>query len=147
MRFREFLVSASLATIATSACDFEPVDDVTIAIEAPAAVALRDEFSIEIRLHNTGPAERTLVDLDIADEYLEGVMVRRMDPPFSDAMHVPIDNTQSYSLDLAIAPGEEIVLIVYALGAEVGDFSGDFDFCIDSAVRCLSYPVRTLIDG
>ena len=76
---------------------------------------------------------------------MTGVVVKSMDPPFSGAEHIPIDNTQSYSLDLPLPPGREVVITISALAAHEGDYAGDFDFCINSAYSCLSYPARTII--
>jgi hypothetical protein len=51
----------------------------------------------------------------------------------------------SYSFDLVVPTGGELVVTLYVLAVHAGDFSGDIDFCINSAVACVSYPVRTLI--
>ncbi|NIR42737.1 MAG: hypothetical protein GWN99_02580 [Gemmatimonadetes bacterium] len=119
--------------------------DVEVAIEAPLEVSQGERFTIVVRVWNGAGKRRTLVDLDIADEYLNGIVIESSEPPFKDAMHVPIDNTLSYSFDIPIAAGEEAVVEFAAFAAHSGDFQGDIDFCIDSSVSCLSYPVRTLV--
>jgi hypothetical protein len=87
-----------------------------------------------------------LVDLDVADEYLEGVVIESATPRFTDAFHVPLDNTISYSFDLPIEPGAEVLVVFVAYAAKVGDFSGEIDFCVNSEVICIPYPVRTIIE-
>jgi hypothetical protein len=124
---------------------FEMPENVDISIDAPVSVMVDEEFQIVLTINNTGPSAQTLVDLDVADEYLEGVVVREIDPAFSDAMHVPFDNTQSYSMDLALPASQAVKVTISAHAAHAGDFGGDIDFCINSAVACLSYPVRTII--
>ncbi len=119
--------------------------DVEVAIEAPLEVSQGERFTIVVRVRNGAGKKRTLVDLDVADEYLSGIVIENSQPPFKDAMHVPIDNTLSYSFDIPIAAGGETVVEFAAYAAHRGDFQGDIDFCIDSGVSCLSYPVRTLV--
>lgn len=119
--------------------------EVEVAIEAPLEVSQGDRFTIVVRVRDISGKKRTLVDLDVADEYLAGVVIERTRPPFKDAMHVPIDNTLSYSFDIPFAAGEEAVVEFDAFAAHSGDYHGDIDFCIDSALSCVSYPVRTLI--
>jgi hypothetical protein len=124
---------------------FEPPQDVEVRADGPVSVEADQEFQVVLTVKNTGTATKTLVDVDIADEWLAGVVVTKMDPPFTDAFHVPIDNTQSYSLDRPIEPGAELKVVISAYAAHAGDFAGDVDFCIDSGMSCLSYPMRTLV--
>lgn len=137
---------APLALIALLGCGaFDVPENVEVTVEAPVTVGVDQEFDLVLTVRNTGSSALTLVDLDIADEYLEGVVVRTMSPAFKDAMHVPIDNTQSYSMELAVPAGQEVTVTIGAYAAHEGDFAGDVDFCIDSTVACISYPVRTLV--
>ena len=127
-------------------CQLELPSDVNISAEVPLRVNRDDDFVVLAGVTNTGDESRTLVDLDVADSTLEGIVIQRTEPPFSDAMHVPIDNTQSYSFDLPIAPGEEVVVRFHAVAAHKGDFAGDIDFCVDSETSCGSYPLRTIVE-
>ena len=137
---------ALLVLVASLGCEaFEVPENVDISVDAPASVQVDQEFYIILTIRNTGSSTQTLVDVDIADEYLEGVMVRETDPAFKDAMHVPFDNTQSYSMDITLPAGREVTVTISAYAAHAGDYAGDIDFCINSAVSCLSYPVRTII--
>ncbi len=135
-----------LLLVASLGCEaFETPENIEISIDSPASVDEDQRFNIALTIRNTGPSTQTLVDVDIADEYLEGVVVRDMEPAFKDVMHVPFDNTQSYSLDLALPAGRDVHIRISAYAAHAGDYAGDIDFCINSAVSCLSYPVRTVI--
>lgn len=137
---------APLVLIASLGCGaFEEPQNVEISIDVPVSVSVDQEFNIVLTVKNTGSTTRTLAYVDVADEYLEGVVVRGMDPAFKSAEHIPFDNTESYSLDVALPPAQEVTVTVSAYAAHTGDYAGDFDFCIDSAVSCLSYPVRTII--
>ena len=122
----------------------EPTD-IEISVDAPLEVSQGERFTIVVRVYNADKKARELVDLDVADEYLEGIVIESSDPPFSDALHLPVDNTLSYSFDIMVAAGEEEVITFHAYAAHAGDYFGDIDFCIDSGVSCLSYPVRTIV--
>lgn len=137
---------APLALMTLVGCGaFELPENVEVSAQTPVSVEAEQEFEIVLTVRNTGTEPKTLVDVDIADAYLEGVAITKMTPPFKDAMHVPIDNTQSYSLDMPIAPGQEATVTIGAYAAHAGDYAGDVDFCIDSEISCLSYPMRTII--
>ena len=60
-------------------------------------------------------------------------------------MHIPIDNTMSYSFDLPIAPGERVVVVFHACAAQAGDDPGEVDFCINSEMSCLQSLIRTIV--
>ena len=120
-------------------------DAVEVSVDAPGQVTAGESFRIVARVRNTGRGERELVDLDVADEYLEGIVITGTEPDHTDSMHVPIDNTVSYSFGLPIPPDGEAVVVFEAHAAYAGDWAGDFDFCIDSEVRCVSQHLRTLV--
>jgi hypothetical protein len=122
-------------------------EDIEVSVDAPARVAEGETFLITARARNTGDEPRRLVDLDLADEYLEGVLILGTEPAYRDSMHVPIDNTVSYEFELAIPPGGVAEVMLEAQALRAGDFSGDFDFCIDSETSCLSSHVRTFVDA
>ncbi len=122
----------------------EPTE-VDVMVEAPLEVQQGERFTVVARVRDLSGERRELVDLDVADSYLAGIVIESSDPPFSDAMHVPVDNSLSYSFDLGIEGGGEVVVTFYAYAAHAGDHQGDIDFCIDGAISCLSYPVRTIV--
>jgi len=116
-----------------------------VEVEAPLSVAAGEPFEIVARLSNDDDEAHTLVDLDLSESYLAGIAVVRTDPPFSDAMRVPIADMQSYSFDLAVPVGKVVEVRFHAVAAHPGDHNGSFDFCIDNEYTCTSYPVRTLV--
>lgn len=120
-------------------------EDIEVSVDAPAQVAEGETFRIVARARNTGDEDRSLVDLDLADEYLAGIMILDTEPGYHGSMHVPIDNTVSYKFELPIPPGGEAEVTFEAQALTAGDFAGDFDFCIDSETTCLSSHVRTLV--
>ena len=116
-----------------------------VEVEAPLSVAAGEPFDIVARLSNEDDEAHTLVDLDVAVSYLAGIAVVGTEPPFSDAMRVPIADVQSYSFDLAVPVGKVVEVRFHAVAAHPGDHNGSFDFCVDNEYTCSSYPVRTLV--
>lgn len=142
MRRLAYLVLA----LSFAGCEaFETPENITISIDAPTTVSADQEFDVVLTVSNTASASQQLVDVDVADEWLEGIVIAGMDPDFKDSFHVPVDNTQSYNLDLSIPPGGSVTVTISAMAAHAGDWAGDIDFCINSSISCLSRPVRTIV--
>lgn len=120
-------------------------EDVEVSVEAPLHATVGESFRVLATATNTSSTSKTLVDIDIADSYLSGIVVESATPPFRESWHVPIDNTVSYSFDLPIAAGESATVEFSVIAAHAGDFSGDFDFCVDSEVHCISQAARTIV--
>ena len=118
---------------------------VDVSVEAPLDVQQGERFTIVARVTNLSDKTRKLVDLDVADAYLAGIVIKSAKPPFSDAQHIPVDNSWSYSFDIPIAPHGEVVVSFDAYAAHAGDHQGDIDFCIDNAISFVSYPIRTIV--
>jgi hypothetical protein len=119
--------------------------DVDVVVEAPTSVEHGERFTIRARIRNTAPHPQHLVDLDVADEYLAGIAIEKTEPPFKQAMHVPVDDTVSYHFELEVPSGEERVVLLHAYAAHPGDWAGDFDFCVNSAYQFVSTRARTIV--
>jgi hypothetical protein len=125
-------------------CFGEP-EDITIMVEAPLNVSNGSHFTLLTTVENRSAKARTLVDIDVADEYLKGIAIEAAEPPFKSAEHIPIDNTVSHSFDIPI-PAHGKVQVRFAVQAvHAGDFAGDLDICIDSETTCTSQNVRTIV--
>ena len=143
MAKRRLLIPILLFGLLLVACAVP--ENIEIGVTAPITISQLQRFQIEATARNTGSAVQTLVSLDIADEYLQGIVIESSTPPFANAFHVPIDNTMSYSFDLPIQPGAEVTVLFQAFAAHPGDFAGEVDFCINSETSFVSYPVRTIV--
>lgn len=119
--------------------------EVQVEVEAPLSVASDAPFDIVARVTNDDDEAHTLVDLDVAQSYLAGIAVVGTDPPFSEALRVPIADVQSYTFHLAVPAGKVVEVRFHAVAAHPGDHEGTFDFCLDNEYTCVSYPVRTLV--
>ena len=120
-------------------------ENVEVAVDWPTAVEREVRFEIQVHVYNTAAIEQTLVTLG-ADEYLKGIVIESSDPPFSEFGHIPLASGTSYSYDLAIPPGREISITLFAYAAHRGDYAGEFHLCINSTTSCLYYSVRTIVE-
>lgn len=121
-------------------------EGIQVSIETPTTVAKGGRFQIVAKVQNSAPRPQILVSLDVADSHLEGIVVERTEPPFTEAFHVPIDNTMSYTFNLNINSGAQQVVVLHAYAARSGDFKGEVDFCINTAYDCMPYPIRTIVE-
>jgi hypothetical protein len=134
-------VAAGLVWLFTSS----DVEDILLVVEGPVAVVAGDEFTLTARIRNSAAKPQRLVDLDIADSYLDGIVIRASEPAFSSSEHIPIDRSVSHSYDQAIPAGGELVVTLHALALRPGDFAGDFDFCINRSYAYLTHHIRTVV--
>lgn len=123
-------------------------EGVRVAVEAPLEVRAGERFTLVARVANAGSEPRRLVSIDVSESYLRGLAVESTAPPFTTAGHVPIDDTMTYALGIEVPPGQSREVEFRMFAAHAGDFAGELDFCIDSEVRCVSFPARTIVrDG
>lgn len=118
---------------------------VDVHIETPLQVVLNGRFTIIARIKNTDKNPQTFVELDIASSYLAGITIERTEPPFSDRFRGPLAKWVSYSFERRVDPGGELMVTLDAYATCPGDYEGNIGFCINSALRCLSFPMRTTV--
>lgn len=121
------------------------VDDVAVVVDGPVAVVAGEEFTLTAHIRNSGTKPQKLVDLDIADTYLDGIVISASEPAFSSSEHIALDSSVSHSFDRQIPANGELVVRLRALALRPGDFAGDFDFCINNSFACLPHHIRTVV--
>lgn len=121
------------------------VDDVAVVVDGPVAVVAGEEFTLTAHIRNSGAKPQKLVDLDIADTYLDGIVISASEPAFSSSEHIALDSSVSHSFDRQIPANGELVVRLRALALRPGDFAGDFDFCINNSFACLPHHIRTVV--
>ena len=60
-------------------------------------------------------------------------------------MTLPFGGGISYNYGIALPPGKEVSIEIFAVGIKSGDYSGDVDFCINSSTKFLTQVVRTVV--
>jgi hypothetical protein len=138
------LILILLPGIAVSCSDMP--ESISVDIDCPLHVAKGEEFLFEIQITNTSSDSQLLYSIDIWDEYMEGITVRKTDPAFTDTYHIPIDNTQSFEFQKDIPPHDTLTLKFYAVGHQTGEYSSYLDICVNSATSFISYPIITIVD-
>lgn len=145
-RGRRRLLAVALAALAVALAGCADPENVEIAVEAPALVKKGQKFEVKARVKNTASETQRLVSLDIGDKYLAGVKIEAAQPPYSESMHIPLDNSMSYTFELELQPNEERVVTFQAVALKPGDFRDEVDFCINSPISFLSQQVRTVVE-
>lgn len=132
----------------TLACGgiFEDKDDFRAEIDAPALVKRGEPFNVTVRVFNDAASPQVLESLDIDDTWLDGITITSTNPPYTDAAHVPIDNTYSYTLKQTIPPGGSVDVVIQATGVTNGTHAGEIDVCVGGMARFNSYPVSTTVE-
>lgn len=120
---------------------------VDISVDSPIQAALGEPVVITATISNPSDSSLEINSIDIAQSFLDGVLVTRVDPPYEssevyDFVGYPFT---SYYFYTNIQPGETQVITLYGEAIREGDFSGDLDVCIDSASNCRSFALRTVI--
>lgn len=120
-------------------------DGIRVEVEAPVSVVAGDNLTVVARVRNDDLVAHSLVDLDVAKSFLAGILLHSSEPPFAESLDVPLIDVQSYTYNLEVPAGGTLELRFSARAVEVGDHAGSFEFCIDSAVVCAPYSVRTIV--
>lgn len=145
---RRLALSAALFLAFSLGCGglLDDPQDIALKVDAPLRVRQGEVFQILVTVTNSAPTAQTLHSLDIADAWVDGIAITSSEPPFSEASHVPIDNTWSYRYMREIPPGGSVQVALTASALKSGDWAGDIDACINSDVSFLSMPVRTYVE-
>jgi hypothetical protein len=138
------LSAVLLALSALSSCNAPR--DVSVSIDAPVSVSEGREFVFTCVVANKAAKSQKLLSLDVADEFLKGIVVRSTEPAFTEAMHLPILNVMSYSFDRTLTPGESLKVVFRCYAAKAGDWSGEVTFYINSNTSALTQPLRTIVE-
>lgn len=134
---------AALALAGLLAC--APPTEIDVQVDAPREVPEGTRFEISARVRNLAAEPQVLRDIDVADSYLEGIAIESTVPRFYELMHVPIDNSMSYTFDLSLEPGEEVSVTFHAIAKRPGLHHGTIDVCINHVASCLFLPVSTRV--
>jgi hypothetical protein len=122
----------------------EDVEGMYIEVKAPAEVVVGEGFDLEVIVKNDRPDKKLMVsDVDLADEYLAGFTVSSVTPKVKSSMHVPIDNSRSYTFDVTIPPGGSHTFVFKMLARKAGHFSGEIDVC--EGMQFVTYVAETTV--
>lgn len=120
-------------------------EGIEVEVEVPDAVRHGDSFVVVARVINGDERGHSLVDLDVAESFLAGIVIESTEPPFAESIHVPVAKLRTYTYDLALPAGRTVEVRLRAFAADTGEHVGRFGFCIDTKAQCISDLVRLVV--
>lgn len=144
--FLRLLAPITLAFTLACGGVFSDTTDFRAEVDAPAIVPKGQPFTVTVRVYNDASSPQKLESLDISDDWLNGVTLTSSSPAYTDASHVPLDNTWSYTYGQTIPPGGSVEIQLQATGVAPGTHRGDIDVCVGGMARFNSYPVSTTVE-
>jgi hypothetical protein len=122
-------------------------EEVVIRVHAPTLVTKGDQVIIFVEVENTGTEPQLLHSVDVSSNYLSGIAIQGADPPFTESYKIPMGpDMLSYTFERPIAPGGTTTVQFFGTAVGTGDFSGDIDVCVKSAILCETFLTRTIVD-
>ena len=120
-------------------------DFIRVRVNTPEQIAVNEPFTIQIVIQNVAPEEILLHSIDISNPYLEAITLTNISLEPTQERNIPIVNFTSYQFEQTIpAGGTEIVTLDF-VGNKSGNFSGEFDICVEASVLCKLMPIETKI--
>lgn len=141
-----FALPVLVATALACGGSMSSTDDFYATVDGPAMVQRGEPFSLTITVHNSAAEVQVLDSLDVGTDWLDGVTLQGSNPPYTDAMEVPLDGTWSYSYGTEIPPGGSVDVELTAVGIESGTWRGEVDVCVGGMARFNSYPLVTTVE-
>lgn len=104
------------------------LEGVTLTVKAPEEVKVGDTMELVVTVKNERVGKEVkLADVDISDEYLAGFTVSSSTPNYKTTIHIPIDNSQSFTFDINLPPGKETNIVFTLRAIKEGVYRGDVD--------------------
>jgi hypothetical protein len=106
------------------------VQGVAVSVDGPMDVVVGQTFELEVTVTNERPGQvLALSDIDIAEDYLAGFTIGTIDPKPKSAMHVPLDNSRSFTFGVDIPAGASRSFTFQLQAEKAGLYRGDVDVC------------------
>ena len=106
------LIILLIVAVSLSGCTPQ---NVNVNIFAPLQVTKGEEFVFEIHVQNTSEQSQLLYSIDVPDDYLDGIAIKKTEPPFVQSFHIPIVNALSYEFKQNISPQSNLVVKFFAV--------------------------------
>jgi hypothetical protein len=106
------------------------VEGVAVTVNNPTDVVVGQTFDLEVLVKNERAGKvLQLSDVDLDEVYLAGFTVSSVKPTPKSNMHVPIDNSRSYTFDVQVPAGATQSFTFTLRAEKAGIFRGDVDVC------------------
>jgi len=101
-----------------------------VSVNGPTDVVVGETFELTVAVTNERPRKvLALSDIDIAEDYLAGFTVSAITPRAKSSMHVPFDNSRSFTFGVQIPPGASKIFTFTLRAEKPGLYRGDVDVC------------------
>ena len=108
----------------------QDVKGVGVSVNGPTDVVVGQTFELSVTVTNERPRKvLALSDIDIAEDYLAGFTVSTIEPRPKSNMHVPIDNSRSFTFEVQIPPQASRTFSFTLRAEKAGLYRGDVDVC------------------
>ena len=122
----------------------QDVEGAAVSANSPLDVTVGETFDLTVEVRNERQTKvLELSDVDIGEEYLAGFTVVSIDPEFKSTMHVPIDNSRSYTFGVTIPAGEARTFTFTLRAEKAGIYRGDVDAC--EGARFITAMAQTVV--
>ena len=122
----------------------QDVKGMAVMVNGPTDVVVGQTFELSVTVTNERPRKiLALSDVDIAEDYLAGFTVSTIEPKPKSSMHVPFDNSRSFTFDVRIPPGAAKTFTFTLRAEKAGVFRGDVDIC--EGARFLTHMAQTAV--
>jgi hypothetical protein len=116
---------------------------VSVHVVAPTEVFVDDTFDLEVMVVNDRKKSLKVDDIDLDDEYLAGFLVVSTEPKHKTTVHVPIDNSQSFTFNRELQPGQTNRFVFKLRAIKAGVFRGDVD--VTEGLRFVTELAQTVV--
>ncbi|HYC71146.1 MAG TPA: hypothetical protein VEB66_08075 [Opitutaceae bacterium] len=118
--------------------------DITAVVSAPAEVKVGEAFDLEVVVTNRrAKGAMALSDIDVGESYLAGFKLASVEPTPKSSMHVPIDESRSFTFSVGIPAGESRTFVFRLQAETAGLHAGDVDVC--EGLRFLTKSAQTRV--
>ncbi len=122
-------------------------EDIAIQLDVPTNVTVNEEFTINFRIENSSSTSQIVDSIDFEAVYLEGFVITSSEPPFNEALTIPVFDYESYAFGSIIPNGEAVSITFNVVALQPGDYTGEVDVCINDGFSCTTRILRTVIQN
>ena len=106
------------------------VEGVAVVANSPLDVKAGETFDLTVEVTNEREKKHvSLASIDISEAYLSGFVLVSTEPTPKSSMHVPFDDSMSFTFEVAIPPGESRTFTFKLRAESAGIYRGDVDVC------------------
>jgi hypothetical protein len=141
-----YLIVMSLRTLFSHMSGVHPKDIEAVA-SAPSTVRVRDTFTLEVAIKNTGSTPRVISNVDITAGYLGNIGIVSIDPATTESPRgKPTLGIFVHCFAIPLDPGNTQVIRFHCVGTQAGIAAGEVTVYVDSNhFKYINLPLQTVV--